>query len=86
MYLFTSAVTQIHGQVRIRLILQLTKGNSRVLQKLLKNFNGTAISGFITWLLVLVKNLALNLNELDSPMGGLLAHLWYCHKLPVVNE
>ena len=41
-------MTQIHGQVRIRLILQLTKGNSRVLQKLLKNFNGTAISGFIT--------------------------------------
>ena len=64
-------MTQVDGQVRIRLISQLIKGNSRVLQELLKNFNGTAISAFmITQLLVLAKSLALNLNELDSSMGS----------------
>ena len=36
--------TQFSDQIRIRLISQLIKDNSRVLQTLLKYFNGTAIS------------------------------------------
>ena len=43
--------------------------NFKVLQNLLKYFNGTVISAFIIpSLLVLAKNLALNLNELESVM------------------
>ena len=36
-------MTQVADHVRIRLISQLSKGISKVLQKLLKYFNGTAI-------------------------------------------
>ena len=39
-------ITQFAGQVRMRLISQLINGISRVLQKLLKYFNGTIISTF----------------------------------------
>ena len=39
-----SVITQVDEQVRMRLVSQLIKGISRVLQKLLKYFNGTAIS------------------------------------------
>ena len=60
----------------MRLISQLIKHISRVLQKLLKYFNSTAISALIIpCSLVLAKNLDLNLNELESVMlsfGSLL--------------
>ena len=62
--LFPSEIAQLVDQVRVRLILQLIKGISRVIQKLLKYFNGTAISAFtISSLLVLFKNFDLNLND-----------------------
>ena len=43
--------TQFSDQVKIRFISQLIKGVSGVLQKLLKYFNGTAISTFLSVLL-----------------------------------
>ena len=39
-------ITQADDHVKMRLISQLIRGISRVLQKLLKYFNGTAISTF----------------------------------------
>ena len=58
---------QFADQVRIRLTLQLTKGISRVLQKLCKYFKGTAISAFkIPASLVLSKNLYLSVNDSES--------------------
>ena len=78
--LSTSEITQFADQVKVRLISELIKGISRVLLKLLKYFNGTAISAFITpSLLVAAKNLALNLNELESVMGFLDSSLLYCN-------
>ena len=50
-------MTQFAGQVKIRLTSQLIKGISRVLQKILKYFNGTIISTFY------VPNLLLRINE-----------------------
>ena len=51
-------MTNFTDQVRIKLVSQLIKGSSRVLQKLLKYFNGTAIFVFIILaLLVLFKNI-----------------------------
>ena len=43
--------TQFLDQVKIRFISQLIKSISGVLQKLLKDFNGTAISTFLSVLL-----------------------------------
>ena len=54
-------------EVRIRLISQLIKGVSIVLQKLVKHFNDTDIIVFIIpALLILSKNFDLNLNDSDS--------------------
>ena len=79
--LFTFEMTQFADQVRIRLILQLIKCISIVLQKLLKYFNDKAISAFkLPRSLVLAKYLALKLNELESVIRFL------CHKLPVFPE
>ena len=36
-------ITQVHGHVHMRLVSQMINGNLRVLQKLRKYFNGTAI-------------------------------------------
>ena len=44
--LLPSEMTQLSEQVRIRFTSQLIKGISRLLQKLLKYFNGTAIFEF----------------------------------------
>ena len=64
---FPLEMTKFADQVRIRLILQLIKGISRVLQKLLKYFNGTVISAFlISSLLVLFRNLDFSLNDSES--------------------
>ena len=52
--LLLSEIPQFADHFRVRLISQLIKSNSRVFQKLLKYFNGTAIFAFmITGLLVL---------------------------------
>ena len=62
--LFPSEITQFSDQVRIRLICQLIKDISRVIQKLLKYFDSTAISALIIpALLILFKNLDLNVNN-----------------------
>ena len=61
-------VQKLHtpDQVRIKIISQLIKGISRVLQKLLKYFNGTAIlTLIIRGLLVFPRNFDLDLNVLD---------------------
>ena len=54
-------------QVRMRLILQLISGISRLIQKLLKYFNGTAISTSFTFplfgLFPLISVLNLNYSE-----------------------
>ena len=61
-----SEITQFFDQVKIKLISQLIKVISRVLQKLLKYFNGTAIFAFIIpALLVLSKNFDLNVIDSD---------------------
>ena len=62
-------MTQIFDQVRIRLISKLFKGTSIVPSKLLKYSNGAATSAFIIpSLLVLPKNLDLNLNDTELVM------------------
>ena len=63
---------QFNEQVTIRLISQLIKDISRVLQILLKYFNGTAISTFIILALLILSNiLDLNLNYSDSIIPAL---------------
>ena len=55
----------------------LIKGISRVLQKLLKDFNGATIFSFIMpFSLVSSKSLAGSLNTLESAMGFFLANLY----------
>ena len=63
-------MTRFAEQNRIRLVSQLIKDNSRVLQKLLKLCNGAAISTFtVTASLVLVNYLNLNINNLEFLIG-----------------
>ena len=60
-------MTQFADQIRIRLISQLIKRISIVLQKLRKYFNEISIFTFIvSALLVLFKDLDLNLNDSES--------------------
>ena len=60
--LFT--IKHLLDQARIRLILQLINGTLRVLQKLLKYFNGTLIlTFFVSSFPVLPAIFVLNLNE-----------------------
>ena len=62
-------MTQTFDQVRIRVISKLFKGTSIVPQKLLTYFNGAATSAYIIpSLLVLPKNLDLNLNDTELVM------------------
>ena len=63
-------MTQLIDQVKMRFILQLIRGISRVLQKILKYFNSTAIStSFVLPVLgVLLFILAFNLNDSESSM------------------
>ena len=64
--LFHSEIAQLAGQDILRLILHLIKGISRAIKKWFKIFNAAAISTFIIQLLlVLSKNLVLNLNDLE---------------------
>ena len=70
-----------------RLISQLIKCLSRVLQKLLKLFNCTAIFGFILpSLSVLSKNFDLNLNYLESVIILFGSSLQNRYKFPNVSE
>ena len=63
---------QFNEQVTIKLISQLIKDISRVLQNLLKYFNGTAIFTFIILALSILSNiLDLNLNHSDSIIPAL---------------
>ena len=82
-----SEITQFFDQVKIKLISQLIKVISRVLQKLFKYFNGTAIFAFIIpALLVLSKNFDLNVIDSDFviTLFGSFLQNWY--KLPDVFE
>ena len=81
-------IMQFADQVRIKLISHLIKGISRVLQKLLKYLNGTAIStsSVLTSTGVLPVIFALNLNDSESAMVAFGSSLQYCHKLPNVFE
>ena len=69
-------MTQFSDKVNIRLISHL---------KLLKYFNGTAISTFaIPTLLVLLLSLDLNLNDWESVMLPFWSPFLYWHRLPDV--
>ena len=74
--------------VKIRLTSQLINSISRVVQKLLKYFNGIIIS--TSFLLpssgVSPVIFTLNLDDLESAMLSLGLSLYYCHKLPDVFE
>ena len=75
-----SEIAQFADQVTIRLISQLIKSISRVLQKLLNYFNGTANFSFIMrTLLVLSKKFNLYFNDSDSiiTLFGLSLENWY---------
>ena len=89
-------ITQFLDQVKISSTLQLIKGISRVLQKLLKYSSGTIISTFsiFTSLSVLPIIFDLKLNESVSlaPLKLIISpslftagiSLQYCHRLPDV--
>ena len=69
----------------MRLISQLISDISRVLQKILKNFNGNSISTYrVPVFLALFKKLDLNLNELEFVMLLSNSSLQYLHKRPHV--
>ena len=59
--LSSSQITKLGGQVKIKIILKLISGTSRVVQKLLRYFNVLA-------LLMLSNNSDLKLNGLESVM------------------
>ena len=72
----------------MRLTSQLIKGISKVLQKLLKYFSGTAILTSFVFPTgeVLLVILILYLNDSDSARLSFGSSLSYCHKLPDVFE
>ena len=77
-------ITQFSDQAVMRLISQLIKSTSRVLQKLLKYFNGTAI---LTSFVLLISRalpvfLALKLNDSDFAKVAFASSLEYCQELP----
>ena len=87
------AITQFADQVKTRLISQLIKGLSRVLQKLLNYFNGTIIlTSFVRsspvspviFSLKLNKSVVLvSLKSTISPLSFTAGiSLQYCNKLP----
>ena len=78
-----SILKHLLDQVRIRLISQLINDISRVLQKLLKYFNGTLIlTFFVPWSFILRAIFVLNLNEallLSSAGKPAIAQLAFKH-------
>ena len=91
-------ITQFSHQFQSRVISQLIKGISRVLQKLLRYFNGTVISTFFLPLLpFLPVNFSLRLNESVEALASVhsviapslstaATSLEYYHKIPYVFE
>ena len=89
-------ITQFLDQVKISSTLQLIKGISRVLQKLLKYSSGTIISTFSIFtslsVLPIIFNLKLNESVSLAPSKITISpslftagtSLQYCHKLPDV--
>ena len=75
-------MTQFPEQFKSRVTSQFINCVSRVLQKLLKYFNGTTIFTFaVPGLLVLSVIFYLNLSDLESVMFSFGSSLQYCHKL-----
>ena len=72
----------------MRLISQLIKDISRVLQKLLKYFNDTAILTSVslpaTWVFPVI--FLLNLNDLEFVKISFGSSPYYCHNTPDVLE
>ena len=87
-YPVAEEITQAGDHVKIRLTSQLINGISRVLQKLLKYFNGTIIStSFVLPAAgVFPVIFILDLNDSDCVMLLFGSSLWYYHKLPDVFE
>ena len=92
-----TAIMQFLDQFRSRLISQLIKGTWRVLQKLLRHFNGTIISTFsvplfpawsfffycFKWVSISIIFIKI-INITIISKAGLF--LQYCHKTPYVFE
>ena len=74
-------IAQFTNQANIRFISQLTRGISRILRKLLKSFNDTAISTFFVLPAagVLPVIFVLNLNDSETVILS-LGYLLYCHR------
>ena len=83
--LSSSQITQFAAHVCIRLVSQLIKVISVLLQKLLKYISGTATSFTLTvpTLLVLFVNLDLNLYDSKFVTSSPGSSLQYYHKIPV---
>ena len=78
---------QFADQVNVKLISQLISGISRVLQKLIRWFNGNTISiSTVLSIPVLFENLKLNLNDLESAKLSSGLSLQYCYEIPDVVE
>ena len=81
-------ITHFLDQVKLRLISKLINGFSRVLQKLLKYFNGTAVLSYFVLPAAGVFPVILILYFKDSDCVTLSfgSYLQYCHKIPNVFE
>ena len=79
-------MTQFAEQVRIRLISQLIKGISRVLQKLPKYFNDNHFHIYSTNITRIVFKSWLHINGLETVISSSGSSLQFCHKLPDVFE
>ena len=79
-------ITHFLDQVKLRLISKLINGFSRVLQKLLKYFNGTAVLSYFVlpaagdFPVILI----LYLKDSDCVTLSFGSYLQYCHKIPDV--
>ena len=79
-------ITQVDDHVKMRLTSQLINGFSRVLQKLLRYFNGTIISTSFSLPIAGLFSVIFILDLKDSESAKLSfgLSLYYCHKLPDV--
>ena len=78
---------QFADQVNVKLISQLISGISRVLQKLIRGFNGNTISiSTVLSIPVLFENFKLNLNDLESVKLSSGSSLQFCYEIPDVLE
>ena len=81
-------ITQVDDHVKMRLTSQLINGFSRVLQKLLRYFNGTIISTSFSLPIAGLFSVIFILDLKDSESAKLSfgLSLYYCHKLPDVSD